>query len=76
MNKTVIECRYILNLIFLVLMLIYFGCSKTEPEHVYFKTENREQLEKRAVEECHGNFMVLKEIKFGPYTKALLKCNQ
>ena len=62
--------------IVLILMLIFSGCGKAEPEYVFFKTEIREQLEERAVEYCHGDFKVLKEEEFGPYTRARLKCMQ
>ena len=53
-----------------MLMLIFSGCSTAEPEYVFFKTEIREQLEERAVEYCHGDFKVLLEEEFGPYTRA------
>ena len=62
--------------IVLILMLIFSGCVKAEPEYVFFKTEIREQLEERAVEYCHGDFKVLKEEEFGPYTRARLHCMQ
>ena len=57
-----------------MLMLIFSGCSKADPEYVFFKTEIREQLEERAVEYCHGDFKVLKEEEFGPFTRARLQC--
>ena len=59
-----------------MLMLIFSGCSIAEPEYVFFKTENREQLEERSVKYCHGDFKVLQEEEFGPYTKARLQCMQ
>ena len=70
------DFRYILIQKVLMLMLIFSGCSTAEPEYVFFKTEIREQLEERAVKYCHGDFKVLKEEEFGPYTKAHLKCMQ
>tara|TARA_B100001123_G_scaffold312358_1_gene349362 strand:- start:429 stop:659 length:231 start_codon:yes stop_codon:yes gene_type:complete len=76
MNKRLVYCRYILILIVIMLMLIFSGCSKVEPEYIFFKTEIREQLEERAVKYCHGDFMVLQEEEFGPYTKARLQCMQ
>ena len=59
-----------------MLMMIFSGCSTAEPEYVFFKTEIREQLEARAVKYGHGDFKVLKEEEFGPYTKAHIKCMQ
>ena len=59
-----------------MLILIFSGCSKSEPEYVFFNTEIREQLEERAVEYCHGDFKVLKEEEFGQYTRAHLQCMQ
>ena len=57
-----------------MLMLIFSGCSTAEPEYVFFKTEIREQFEERAVKYCHGDFKVLQEEEFGPYTRARLQC--
>ncbi|MCH2280810.1 MAG: hypothetical protein MK368_04045 [SAR324 cluster bacterium] len=76
MNNRLVDCRYILIRIVLMLMLIFSGCSTAEPEYVFFKTEIREQLEERAVEYCHGDFKVLQEEEFGPYTRARLQCMQ
>ena len=59
-----------------MLILIFTGCSKAEPEYVFFKTENREQLGERAIKYCHGDFKVLQEEEFGPYTRARLQCMQ
>ena len=47
-----------------------------EAEYVFFKTENREQLEERAVKYCFGDFKVLQEEIFGPYTRAQLLCKK
>ena len=76
MNNRLVDFRNILIQKVLMLMLIFSGCSTAEPEYVFFKTEIREQLEERAVKYCHGDFMVLQEEEFGPYTKAHLKCMQ
>ena len=74
MNKMLMGCRFVLYLIALKLILISFGCSTVDPEYVFFKTESREQLEERAVKYCHGDFDVLQEEVFGPYTRARLQC--
>ena len=76
MNNRLVVCRNILVRIVSMLMLIFSGCSTAEPEYVFFKTEIREQLEERAVEYCHGDFKVLQEDEFGPYTRARLQCIQ
>tara|TARA_B100000945_G_C20398511_1_gene606077 strand:- start:915 stop:1142 length:228 start_codon:yes stop_codon:yes gene_type:complete len=75
MNNSLVDCRYIFVQIILILILI-FGCSTSEPKYVFFRTEIRKQLEERAVEYCHGDFKVLKEEIFGPYTRAHLLCVQ
>ena len=74
MNNRLVDYRYILIRLVLMLMLIFSGCSKSEPEYVFFKTEIREQLEEGAVKYCHGDFKVLQEKEFGPYTRARLQC--
>ena len=76
MNNRLVNCRYILIRIVLMLMLNFSGCSTAEPEYVFFKTEIRDQLEERAVEYCHGDFKVLQEEEFGTYTRARLQCMQ
>ena len=76
MNNRLVDFRNILIQKVLMLILIFSGCSKADPEYVFFKTEIREQLEERAVEYCHGDFKVLKEEEFGPYTRARLQCMQ
>ena len=76
MNNRLVDCRYILIRIVLILMLSFSGCSTAEPEYVFFKTEIREQLEERAGKYCHGDFKVLEEEEFGPYTRARLQCMQ
>ena len=76
MNKRLVGCRFILIEIVSMLILIFPGCSTVEQEYVFFKTENREQLEERAIKYCHGDFKVLQEEEFGPYTRASLQCMQ
>ena len=76
MNNRLVDYRYILIRIVLMLMLIFSGCSTAGPEYVFFKTEIREQLEESAVKYCHGDFKVLQEEEFGPYTRASLQCMQ
>ena len=76
MNNRLVGWRYNLIQIVSMLMLIFPGCSTAEPEYVFFKTEIREQLEERAVDYCHGDFKVLQEEEFGPYTRARLQCMQ
>ena len=71
-----VDCKYISIRIVLMLMLNFSGCSTADPEYVFFKTEIREQLEERAVKYCHGDFKVLQEKEFGPYTRAHLQCMQ
>ena len=76
MNNWLVGCKFILNWIISLLMLMFLGCSAVKPEYVFFKTENREQLEERAIKYCHGDFKVLQEEEFGPYTRARLQCMQ
>ena len=76
MNNWLVGGKFILIWIVSPLMLMFPGCSKVEPEYVFFKTVNREQLEERAIKYCHGDFKVLQEEEFGPYTRARLQCMQ
>ena len=76
MNNWIEDCRFILIGIVSLQMIMFLGCSKVEPEYVFFKTENREQLEERAIKYCHGDFKVLQEEEFGLYTRARLQCMQ
>ena len=71
-----VDCKFILIQIVSLLMFIFYGCSTMEAEYVFFKTENREQLEERAVKYCFGDFKVLQEEIFGPYTRAQLLCKK
>ena len=63
--------KYIFPILIFVQSLI--SCS-SESRYIFFKSEFRDQLEERAIKKCHGNFIVLEEQKFGPYTRALLDC--
>ena len=74
MNNELVGCKFILIGIVSLMMLMSPGCSTVEPEYVFFKTENRELLEERSIKYCHGDFKVLKEEEFGPYTRARLQC--
>ena len=76
MNNWIEDCRFILIGIVSLLMIMFPGCSAVEPEYVFFKTENRAQLEERAIKYCHGDFKVLQEEEFGPYPRARLQCMQ
>ena len=76
MNNWRVGCKFILIWIASPLMLMFPGCSTVEPEYVFFKTVNRNQLEERAIKYCHGDFKVLQEEEFGPYTRARLQCMQ
>tara|TARA_Y100000996_G_C22055470_1_gene450936 strand:- start:237 stop:467 length:231 start_codon:yes stop_codon:yes gene_type:complete len=76
MNSYLKVCKDILIRIVLLLILIFSGCSKAEPDYVFFKTENREKLEVNAVKYCHGDFKVLQEEVYGPYTRASIQCMQ
>ena len=76
MNNWLEDCRFIFIGIVSLLMIMFLGCKTIEPEYVFFKTENREQLEERAIKYCHGDFKVLQEEEFGPYTRARLQCMQ
>ena len=76
MDNWIEDCRFILIGIVSLLMIMFPGCRTVEPEYVFFKTENREQLEERAIKYCHGDFKVLQEEEFGPYTRARLQCMQ
>jgi len=51
------------------------GCSR-EPQYIIFKTEERDQLQERAIKHCYGDFKVLQEKELGPYTRAHLECKE
>ena len=57
----------------LFFLLFFSGCT-SEPQYIFFKTGVREQLQKRALKHCHGDFKILQEEKFGTYTRARLEC--
>ncbi len=57
----------------LIFLLSLFSCV-SEPQYIIFKTEIREQLKERALRNCHGDFKILDEEDFGPYTRARVEC--
>ena len=57
----------------LLFLLTLFGCV-TEPQYIIFKTGIREQLKERSLRHCHGDFKILEEEDFGPYTQARVEC--
>ena len=56
-------------------LLLLSSCS-TEPQYIFFKTGVRDQLQERAIKHCFGDFKVLQEEEFGPYTRANLECKE
>ena len=59
----------------LLFVLIVSGCA-TEAQYIFYKTGVSEQLKERALRRCHGDFKVLEEEDFGPYTRARLECRE
>ena len=59
----------------LLFVLIVSGCA-TEAQYIFYKTGVSEQLKERALRHCHGDFKVLQEEDFGPYTRARLECRE
>ena len=59
----------------LLFVLIVSGCV-TEAQYIFYKTGVSEQLKERALRHCHGDFKVLEEEDFGPYTRARLECRE
>ena len=57
----------------LIFLLSLFSCV-SKPQYIIFKTEIREQLKERALRHCHGDFKILEEEDFGPYTRARVEC--
>ena len=56
-------------------LLLLASCN-TEPQYIFFKTGVRDQLQERAIKHCFGDFKVLQEEEFGPYTRASLECKE
>ena len=56
-------------------LLLLSSCSP-EPQYIFFKTGVRDQLQERAIKHCFGDFKVLQEEEFGPYTRASLECKE
>ncbi len=63
--------NYIFPIIIFLQSLI--SCS-SESRYIFFKSKFRDQLQERAIKKCHGDFIVLEEKKFGPYTRVSLDC--
>lgn len=59
----------------LYLMLMSVGCS-TEAQYIIYKTGDNKQLQERAIKYCYGDFKVLQQKKYGPYTRASLECHE
>ena len=59
----------------LLFVLIVSGCA-SEAQYIFYKTGVSEQLKERALRHCHGDFKVLEEEDFGPYTRARLECRE
>ena len=59
----------------LIFLQIHTGCSR-EPQYIIFKTEDRNQLQERAIKYCYGDFKVLQEKELGLYTRASLECKE
>jgi len=63
--------KYIFPILIFVQSIV--SCS-LESKYIFFKSEFRDQLRERAIKKCHGDFRVLEEEEFGPYSRALLDC--
>jgi len=59
----------------LLFLLILSGCA-SESRYIFYNKDVREQLKERALRYCHGDFKVLQEEDFGPYTRARLECRE
>ena len=59
----------------LIFLKILNSCSR-DPQYIIFKTEERDQLQERAIKYCYGDFKVLEEEEIGPYTRAHLECKE
>ena len=57
----------------LLLLLILSGCA-TQAQFIFYKTGVSEQLKERAIRHCHGDFEILEEEEFGPYTRVRIEC--
>ena len=56
--------------------LLLLSSRSFEPQYIFFKTGVRDQLQERAIKHCFGDFKVLQEEEFGPYTRASLECKE
>ena len=59
----------------LLFLLILSGCV-SESQYIFYNKGVSEQLKERALRHCHGDFKVLQEEDFGPYTRARLECRE
>lgn len=59
----------------LLFLLILSGCA-SESQYIFYNKGVSEQLKERALRHCHGDFKVLQEEDFGPYTRARLECRE
>jgi hypothetical protein len=59
----------------LLFLLILSGCA-SESQYIFYNKAVSEQLKERALRHCHGDFKVLQEEDFGPYTRARLECRE
>jgi hypothetical protein len=59
----------------LLFLLILSGCA-SESQYIFYNKSVSEQLKERALRHCHGDFKVLQEEDFGPYTRARLECRE
>ena len=62
-----------LAIFILFFLLILISCS-SKPQYIFYKTHLREQLKKRAIRHCFGDFKIINRENFGPYTRAQLEC--
>ena len=56
-------------------LLILSGCA-SESQYIFYNKDVSEQLKERALRHCHGDFKVLQEEDFGPYTRVRLECRE
>lgn len=77
-RQIILERKMLKSFLFsstLLFLLTLFGCA-SEAQYVFYKKGVSEQLKERAIRHCHGDFKVLEEEDFGPYTRAGLECRE
>ena len=77
-RQIILEQKMLKSFLFsstLLFLLTLFGCA-LEAEYIFYKTGINEQLKERAVRHCYGDFRILEEEYFGPYTRARLECRE